>query len=272
MKPTCSYYGSFSGAAASASPGDEPGSASSFSDRFAQTPSAGLLDYMEACHVGSWHTTLNNTTSTRPEKYGGKTVPSVTDCKTFTMPSSASDPWQCVLDLPNSFAKDDGIRLRVSSEAPTKKEADEHACRLAFIHLLMERPEQIVLRPRHWNVSIDGLLKYMPHSLPPHQALPVHVNAKRARMDDESATERDPLGVWEGRVEVLLREILNRHGGSFDPSRISHKAMGRAPGEARAYEELNRLLHPNELKDFVEQHPEFAWQPKGKKGMTIKWA
>ena len=70
----------------------------------------------------------------------------------------------------------------------------------------------------------------------------------------------------------FCREILNRHGGSFDPSRISHKAMGRAPGEARAYEELNRLLNPNELKHFVEQHPEFAWQPTGKNGMTIEWA
>ena len=50
----------------------------------------------------------------------------------------------------------------------------------------------------------------MPASVPPHQALPVHVDAKRAHMDAESAAE------------------------------------------------LNKLLEPNELRTFVEQHPEFA--------------
>ena len=96
-----------------------------------------------------------------------------------------------------------------------------------------------------------------------HQALPLHVDAKHARMDGESAAERfsDPPHVWEGRVVDLLREILDRHGGSFNPARISQ----------HFYEELNKLLKPNELKPFVEQHPEFAWEPTGKKGMKIKW-
>ena len=86
----------------------------------------------------------------------------------------------------------------------------------------------------------------------------MHVDAKHARMEGESAVERlsDPPDVWEGRAVELLREILNRHGGSFDPSRISHKAMGRAPEDEHAYEELSRLLKPNELKPFVEQHLE----------------
>ena len=132
----------------------------------------------------------------------------------------------------------------------------------------------MILRPLHWNVPTAQLLAHMPECVPPHQALPVHVNAKRARMEDESGAERssNPPNVWESRVEELLREILNRHGGSFDPSRISHKAMGRAPGKERAYEELNRLLNPNELKPFVEQHPQFAWHPTGKNGMIITWA
>ena len=79
----------------------------------------------------------------------------------------------------------------------------------------------------------------MPSPVPPHQALPVHVNAKRARMDGESAAERlsDPPAVWDGRVVELLREILNRHGGSFDPSRTSHNKMGRASEDERAYEQ-----------------------------------
>ena len=47
--------------------------------------------------------------------------------------------------------------------------------------------------------------------------------------------------------------------------------MSSSPGDERAYEELNKLLEPNELKPFVEQHPEFAWCPAGKKGMIITW-
>ena len=36
--------------------------------------------------------------------------------------------------------------------------------------------------------------------------------------------------------------------------------------------ELNKLLQPNELKPFVERHPEFVWYANGKKGMIIQWA
>ena len=137
----------------------------------------------------------------------------------------------------------------------------------------MENPGQVLLRPAHWKIPIEDLLGNMPDSVPPHQALPVHVNAKRARMDGEAAAERlsDPPDVWEGRVVGLLREILNCHGGSFDPSDISHKAMGRRAKSARVYEELNRLLNPNELKPFVEQHPKFAWHYNSKKRMVITW-
>ena len=114
----------------------------------------------------------------------------------------------------------------------------------------------------------------MPDSVSLHQALPVHVNAQRARMDGESAAERNlPSPIeWERRVVELLRDILNHHGGSFDPSRISHKKMCRGPEDEHVYNELNRLLNPNELKSFVEQHSEFRWESSGKKGMIITWA
>ena len=78
------------GAGASGNPGDGPGSASPFADHFAQAPSDRLLAYMQSCHKGSWHLTLNNHASTRPKSYGGATVPSVKACKTFTPPGSAS--------------------------------------------------------------------------------------------------------------------------------------------------------------------------------------
>ena len=123
-----SYYRSSSGAGGLAISADGSGSANPSSNHFAQAPSPRLLAYMESCHVGSWHWTLNNQTSTRPKCYGGATVPSLSDCKTFRAPGSASASWQCVVDLPNSFNKDDGIRLCVSSEGRNKKNRRRPQC------------------------------------------------------------------------------------------------------------------------------------------------
>ena len=96
----------------------------------------------------------------------------------------------------------------------------------------------------------------------------------QAHMDGESAAERESAFpfVWEGRVVELLRDILTHHGGSFDPAHISHKKMGRGPEDEKVYKELNRLLKPHELRSFVEQHSDFAWQPTGKTGMIVTWA
>jgi len=178
-----------------------------------------------------------------------------------------------VLDLPNSFEPGDGLRLVTEGEGATKEAASEQACRLAFTRLLMERPGLVVLRPAHWKVSLDELMANI--SLPGewHQALPVHVRARRSQLAREAASERyvDANEVWKGRVADLLRQILRRHRGSFDPSRISHKLMGLAPGEETTYSKLNKLLEKGELKPFVEQHSEFACQRVGSR-MLITWA
>ena len=151
------YYGSLSCADDAGNPGDGPSAASPFSGYFARTPSDCLLAYMVSRHEGSLHKTLiHGILSTRPKRYGGPTARSVYACKTLTPTYFASTCWKCVWKLPNRFSKGDGIQLCVSSDVPTKKEADEHACRLAFIHLLLERPGEAVLRPLHWNVSIVG--------------------------------------------------------------------------------------------------------------------
>ena len=265
--------GSSSDADAFANPNDGPGSASPLSFHYSQAPSDRLITYIEYYHKKeiSWHITLNNHSSTRPDQWGGKTIHSLDDCKQYTRAGSGSTNWRCTLDLPNSYAPQDGLRVCVFSEAPKKKEASNQACRLAFIHLLIENPGKVVLGPLHWHVSINHLLANMPESLPPHQALPVHV---RGRMNSESATERwsDPPHVWKDRVAKLLRDILNSHGGTFDPSHINHNKMGRTKRDPHAYEELNKLLKPNELKEFVHQHPDFAWEAKNKKGIVIKWS
>ena len=109
-----------SGVGASGIANDGSGSANPLPFHCTQDTRESLINYMESCHKGLWHWTLNNTTSTRPKDNGGPTVPSVTKCKAHTQPGPASTSWECVLELPNSFAKDDGIRLRVSAKAPTK--------------------------------------------------------------------------------------------------------------------------------------------------------
>ena len=155
--------------------------------------------------------------------YRGPLVRGVTHCKEFTPPGSASSVWRCVLTLPNSFAPGDGLQLVTEGEGATKDAASEHACRLAFSRLLMASPENVVLHPHQWTVLPNELLAHMPGLVESHQALPVHVNPRREKLATEAASERtvDPPDVWASRVADLLREVLRKHGGCFDPSSIS---------------------------------------------------
>ncbi len=183
----------------SASPAAEPGSASSSANFESLLPQ--VEQYLESCHKGSWHTTLNSHVSTCPKTLGGPIVRSVTQCQTFTPPGSASGTWRCVLDLPNSFEPGDGLRLVTEIEAVTKDATSEQACRRAFSRLLMGRPEMVVLQPTHWKVSLDELLVNI--SLPgmPHQALPVHVN--------EASEFRRQIGVLQGQLADMRAEIAS---------------------------------------------------------------
>ena len=202
----------------SASPAAEPGSASPSANFESLLPQ--VEEYLESRHINSWHHTLNNHSSTRPKEYGGKLFPSLTECKTFTPPGSASSVWRCVLDLPNSFEPGDGLRVVTEGEADTKDAASDKACRCTFSRLLIDNPEKVVLRPTHWNVSVDELMAHISTLLmESHQALPVHVDARRAQLESEAASERytDTQAVWERNVADVLRDSLRRHGGSFRP-------------------------------------------------------
>ena len=127
-----------------------PGSASAAAGSGSASPPT-VEQYRESVHspTVSWHLTLNNHASTRPKEYGGKLVPAVTQCKTFTPPGDASGVWRCVLDLPNSFESRDGLQHASEGEGATKVAASEQACRLTFTRPLMERPGLVVLRPVH---------------------------------------------------------------------------------------------------------------------------
>ena len=127
-------------------------------------------EYIKSQHMPaiSWHATLNNHSSTRPEQYGGTLVNSVTECETFEQlePGSASSRWRCVLEMPNSFAPNDGRVLRVESVAGSRSAASAIACFRMMARLLHEDPSQVVLRPVHWNVSVKDLLAGLPGRAP----------------------------------------------------------------------------------------------------------
>ena len=96
----------------------------------------------------------------------------------------------------------------------------------------------------------DGQIILKPVAkVPAHEALPVHVNAKRERID--------VIVNGGGFIVKLLRDILYSHDGFFSIL-YSHDGFFS--------------INANDLKEFIEQHPEFAWEPAGKKGMIIKWA
>ena len=225
--------------------------------------------YLLEQHVSSisWHFVLNNHASTRPEQLGGPIVKSVTACKDFSAPSSASANWQCILDLPHSFANGDGRRVVVHGEGKTKEDASEAACLHAVASLISANPSEFLLRPKHWKVTPDTLLENLPGADAVHQALPVPVPA---RLRDAGADAAIPDA--DARVADLVRQCLHAHGGEFDPAKISHKKMGLEPGDEPVYSMLNKLLVPGSLKAFVAKHPEFSWKPNGTKGMTISWA
>ena len=164
-------------------------------------------------------------------------------------PGSASANWHCSLDLPNSFAPGDGLRLQAEGFGQSKEEAGELACRQAVARLLVENPSEVVLRPKHWNISPTDLLAGMPGADAPHQALPVHVPA-RSR---EAGADAQVLSAAEvdDRVAEILRQCLTTHDSSFDPSWISHKALGLGPGDERMCLRLNKLLLPEGLRPWV---------------------
>ena len=214
-------------------------------------PLAGLEDleaYLEqhrAPHI-SWHIRLNNHSSTRPQAYGGKVVPAITKCKTFTQMGSGT--WRCDLDMANSFAPGDGIRLQEVAEASSKSGAGDLVCRKALARLLLADPSQVVLRPGHWTVSPSELLAGMPGVEPEHQVLPVHVPI---RLREANSAQAEGLSTQEidEKVAEILRQCLDTHGGQFDPSAISHKTAGLKREDERLYAGLNKLLAPDVVTD-----------------------
>jgi hypothetical protein len=227
-----------------------------------------------------WHTAVNNHASTRPKIHGGKLCESVRKCKTYDhvqTPGSASVV-QCTLRLPNSFQQADGIELVARGTGTDEKNASEDACHTAFAILLILNMSQVVLREAHWNIEVPALVNAVNALLHAEgQALPVHQRTAR-----QNGLEGDAMGFAARDVAVadLLRMCLRSHGGQFDPARISRDLLRREmvnqgldmATQPRMFQRLDALLHPGQLRPFIEQHPDFQWMPHGAKGMRVTWA
>ena len=223
--------------------------------------------YIKTHHQGQWYNTLNNHASTRPKLHGGPIVPSVREC--MSVSQNGADTL-CILDMPNSFASGDGRRLQAQGSGNNAKKATENACCQAVAKLLLMEPAKVLLRPAHWKIRPDELLAGLPGADTVHQALPVHVPARTSASGEDAATLSQ--AEIDDRVAEILRQCLRAHGGSFDPSNISHRALGLGPQDERMHSRLNKLLLPKQLRPFVDQHPEFSWEEKDPKGMQITWA
>ena len=173
--------------------------------------------YLVEHHIISWHLTLNNHASTRPQAYGGPLARAATQCKTYTRVAagSASASWPYSLDLPNSFTPNDGIRLQTEGYGSTTNTASDHACRQAVAHLLMMEPSQVLLRPANWRIALSALLEGFPGTETVHQALPVQVSARSLEAGVEAANLT--AAELDDSVADLLRRCLDAHRGLVRP-------------------------------------------------------
>ena len=125
--------------------------------------------------IATWHSVLNNHSSTKPRSMGGPMIRSLTELKDYWTDNGSH---YCRINMPCSFQHGDGIPCSVEACAETKAEASENACLRTLAHILAENQTEVRLRPKHWNISIrqlheriDAVLRGEP--LPPEDLRPL---------------------------------------------------------------------------------------------------
>ena len=132
----------------------------------------------------------------------------------------------CRIVLPNSYAPGDGRAVAAAARAPTKGEADEEACLAVFAFLRADRAglPHVLLRPAHWNVSIEALLEDIGRIAEPrlrYQPLAVNQRAAASGAMAAGGLQNVPEANLE-RAADAIRLCLRAHGGEFAPSMIEH--------------------------------------------------
>jgi hypothetical protein len=129
-------------------------------------PNAPLESLLTNYHSGvvSWHTVLNNTSSTMPKNQGGPFVRTLEEVKSYRMDHGSH---YCRIDMPCTFALGDGLLFSVESDKmDTRQAANQHACFRAVAHMLAADQWQVKqaadrrhvrLMESHWNISIKDL-------------------------------------------------------------------------------------------------------------------
>ena len=75
----------------------------------------------------------------------------------------------------------------------------------------------------------------------------------------------------DAAVRAVITDILTSHDGEFNPAWISHRRYaGGDPGVPRAFAQLDELLEPGQLREWVEASDEFEWNPE--RPWMICWA
>jgi len=248
----------------------------------------GFLQSQKAADV-SWHTVLNNTTTTRPKSRGGPVVSALTKLKHFDMIPAGTEGFvtpmhRCVLLLPHSFTAFDDKKVEAIGYGQNAKEASEAACCDALVKLLCAEPYNVVLHRTHWNLPTNALQDEVNRLTNEHQPLvaPPPRELGEATIHTEHIVEHQPLVVPPSRpleeasrlslVGQVVRRCLETHDGKFDPARISSRRYDAQSNEAAPWKVLETALKKGELRGFIEEHPDFQWIPNGPKGMLITWA
>ena len=101
---------------------------------------------------------------------GGKNCESLNSCKALTSHVGWLRPFEAnhvlTLNLPNSFAANDGKWLCITVEGSTLEACERTVCAAAFAVLLQRSPQQIRIESDHWRCSFAELRRLAPPFCP----------------------------------------------------------------------------------------------------------
>ena len=142
--------------------------------------------------------------------------------------------------------------------------------------MLAANPGGFTLREKHWTVDISEVVRRVnavllqplahPVALPPNRRGATGPNGGGLRGRGMDLVERD------AEVFACIWQILESHGGKFNPARIEHRKFDAvATGVQKAYVQLDELLAPHELWDWVQASDYFDCVRDGN-SMVVSWA